>query len=464
MIPENIGLQAGAAETDILPVTLLLLVVASALILLLPRKYAALPFLLASVFIPLGQVVVVAGLHFPAFRILILAGWVRVVASGMLFNPQKAGFTVNSIDRVVIWWIVVNVIAYTLLSRDTAAFIYRMGFAYTAMGVYFLARFLIRDGDDVDRVIKLFSFSCAVLAVFMILEQQSGRNVFAMFGGVPEFTGVREGRIRAQGPFAHPIIAGTLGATLFPLFFGMLWWAKKSRMASTIGMVAALVMTITSSSATPLLALGAGIVALLFWPFRNQLRLFRWGLVIMLVGLHMVMKAPVWALIARLSVVGGSGDHRYELVNRTILHFWDWWLLGARDLESWGYLMHDTVNEYVGQAVNGGLLGLTLFITILVRCFRGIGLARKAAETDLKLERWYWALGAWLFANVVAFFGNTYFDQTIVTWYVLLAAISTVTVVSDPARLTLGNFVPASHDLKDDYAWQGAVDADEPLA
>jgi len=452
MNPENFTSQASTAETGILPVTLLLLVIASALLLMLPRKYAALPFLLASVFIPIGQVVVVAGMHFTAFRILILVGWVRVVASGMLFNPHKAGFTVNSIDRAVIWWVVVNVIAFTLLSRDTAAFIYRMGFAYTAMGVYFLARFLIRDGDDVGRAIKLLSFSCAAIAVFMILEQQSGRNVFAMFGGVPEFTQVREGRIRAQGPFAHPIIAGTLGATLFPLFFGILWWAKESRMASTIGMVAALVMTITSSSATPLLALATGIVALLFWPFRNQMRLFRWAIVIILVGLHMVMKAPVWALIGRVNVVGGSSDHRFELVNKTILHFWDWWLLGARNLASWGWLMDDVVNEYVAQAVNGGLLGLILFITILVRCFRCIGLARKVAERDLKLELYYWALGAWLLANVVAFFGNSYFDQTIVTWYMLLAVISTVTVVSNPARLRLGNVMSASHDLKGNYA------------
>lgn len=452
MNPESFNFQGSATETDILPVTFLLLVVASALILMLPRKYVALPFLFASLIIPLGQVVVVAGLHFHVFRILILAGWVRVVASGMLSDPQKAGFTVNSIDRAVIGWVVVNVIAFTLLSQDTAAFINRMGFAYTAMGAYFLARFLIRDGDDVDRVLKLFSYSCATLAVFMILEQQSGRNVFAIFGGVPELTGIRGDRIRAQGPFAHPIIAGTLGATLFPLFFGMLWWAKKSRMVSSIGMVAALVMTITSSSATPLLALAAGIAALLFWPFRNQMRPFRWGLVIMLVGLHMVMQAPVWALIARINVIGGSSDHRYELVNRTILHFWDWWLLGARDLESWGYLMHDTVNEYVGQAVNGGLLGLTLFITILVRCFRCIGLARKAAEKDPLLERGHWALGAWLFANVVAFFGNTYFDQTIVTWYVLLAMISAATVVSAPARDTLDNLVSLSDDLKDNNA------------
>ena len=425
-----LGVPAGNTPVNILPITIVLLVIAVGLILALPRKYVALPLVLASLFIPLGQVVMIGAVHFPAFRILILAGWVRAITGGMLFNPQKSGFTLNSIDRVVIVWVAVNVLAFTLLSRDIGAFIYRMGFAYTAIGAYFLARLLIRNGDDVDRVIKAFSFGCAVLAFFMTLEQMSGRNVFAMFGGVPEYTAIRGDKIRAQGPFAHPIIAGTFGATLFPLFLGILWGAKRSRMTSIIGMMAALVMTITSGSATPLLALAAGIVALLLWPFRDHMRLFRWGIVIVLVSLHMVMKAPVWALIGRISLAGGSSNHRYELVNRTILHFSDWWLLGARDLESWGYLMHDTANEYVGQAVNGGLLGLALFITILVRCFRYIGLARRASEGDLKRELRYWALGSWLFANVVAFFGNSYFDQTILTWYVLLAVVSTATASS----------------------------------
>ncbi len=432
MDPVGFRFAGGAAETALLPLTIVLLLVASALIVLLPRKYALLPFLLASLMIPLGQVIVVGGLHFMVFRILILVGWVRLIARRMLFNTREAGFKITSIDRAVLWWAFASVITFSLLYLDSRAFINRMGFAYDVIGIYFFSRFLIRDFDDADRVIRFFSFLCAVFACFMILEEQTGRNVFAMFGGVPGFTAVREGRIRSQGPFAHPIIAGTVGATLFPLFLGLRWAMKTSKMLSTVGMLAGLVMTITSVSATPLLALAAGIGALLFWPFRKKMRLFRWGLVILLVGLHMVMRAPVWALIGRVDVVGGSsGDHRYELVNQTILHFQDWWLLGARSTESWGYLMQDTANEYVGNAVTGGLLGLVLFITVLVKCFRSIGLARQASEGDRTIERRLWAWGAWLFANVIAFFGIAYFDQSKVVWYSLLSAVASV---SDPAR------------------------------
>ena len=156
MDSSTFGLQGENAQVTILPITALLLVVAIALILVLPRKYAVLPFILASLFIPLGQVVMVGTLHFPAFRILVLAGWVRVITSGILFNSKTSSFTLNSIDRVVIAWVVANVIVFTLLSKDIGAFIYRMGFAYTAIGVYFLMRLLIRNGDDVERQSSCF--------------------------------------------------------------------------------------------------------------------------------------------------------------------------------------------------------------------------------------------------------------------------------------------------------------------
>ena len=52
--------------------------------------------------------------------------------------------------------------------------------------------------------------------------------------------------------------------------------------------------------------------------------------------------------------------------------------------------------------------------------------ARQAAarEKEKKKALFIWAVGAALFANVIAFFGISYFDQTIVGWYGLLALIS----------------------------------------
>src|SRR5208282_2357750 len=56
-----------------------------------------------------------------------------------------------------------------------------------------------------------------------------------------------------------------------------------------------------------------------------------------------------------------------------------------------------------------------------------VGKARRSTR-DQKEQFFLWALGAALFANVVAFFGISYFDQTIVAWYALLAMILAATI------------------------------------
>ena len=43
-----------------------------------------------------------------------------------------------------------------------------------------------------------------------------------------------------------------------------------------------------------------------------------------IVILHLIMKAPVWALIMRLNL-SGSDYHRYQLIDHTIGNFGDWW-------------------------------------------------------------------------------------------------------------------------------------------
>jgi hypothetical protein len=60
-----------------------------------------------------------------------------------------------------------------------------------------------------------------------------------------------------------------------------------------------------------------------------------------------------------------------------------------------------------------------------------LGKARKASS-DRKQQIFLWTLGSALFANVVAFCGISYWDQTEVVWYGLLAAISAAVVI--PAK------------------------------
>ena len=111
-------------------------------------------------------------------------------------------------------------------------------------------------------------------------------------------------------------------------------------------------------------------MGLAFWPLRKQMRLIRWGLVCALVGLHLVMKAPVWALIARIDLTGSSsGYQRYQLVDMCIRHFSDWWLLGTPNYVKWGWDSWDLCNQFVAVALTGGLLALIFYIAIFSRSF-----------------------------------------------------------------------------------------------
>jgi hypothetical protein len=425
-MPERFG---GGGESQVHPVIAVATLVAGVFILFLPRKRAIAPFLAAAFLIPMDQLVVIGAFHFQMLRILIAFGWVA-----MLFRnaPGKRIFSggFNGMDKAVILWVGFTTIAVVGLWQDTSALNNQAGAIYTILGLYFFFRSFIRDQEDALQAIRTLAQVSAVIAVIMLLEQITNRNPYMLLGGSRAWTRatlmVREGGLRSLGPFQHPILAGVFGGISLPLFVA-LWWNGMNRRIALIGMVASTVITLTSQSSTPLLAYAAGIFALCLWPFRRLTRLGRWGLSIVLIGLHLVMKAPVWALIARVDLTGGSSSyHRYMLVDQCIRHFSDWWLLGVKETGSWGWDMWDLANQYVAVAATSGLMPLIFFVTILVVGFKYLGNARISAEGERPQERFIWAFCAALVANCVAFFGISYFDQTMASWYLLLAMIVAV--------------------------------------
>jgi len=217
------------------------------------------------------------------------------------------------------------------------------------------------------------------------------------------------------------------------------------------------VITVACNSSTPALGYAAGLVALCLWPARRWMRAVRWGIAITLVSLHLVMKAPVWHLISRIDITGSSSSwHRYMLVDQCIRHFGDWWLLGVKDTSAWGYDMWDTANQYVSTCDNSGLLPFLLLVAILIYGFKYLGKARRAAGRDRKKALFVWALGSALFANMISFFGISYFDQTMVAWYALLAMISAATVVRSKKE-----FSQVRYALPSDEAGVAAQAAEE---
>jgi hypothetical protein len=394
------------------------------IMLILPRKYAIIPLLISSCYVTLGQRVVIEGLDFTMMRIMVLFGWARLV-----LRKETWAIELNSIDKVIILWTLSSIISYTLLWQTSAAFINRLGHAFNTIGMYFLFRFIIKDMDDILRIIKALSIITIPLAVAMLLEKATGRNVFAVLGGVPKTTAVRAGRLRCQGSFGHPILAGTFGATLLPLFFILWVRGGRDRLISVVGGISSTIITVASASSGPVLTYIFGLVGLFGWVFRHHMRVIRWSLIFGLVALHLIMKAPVWFVIARVNVFSGStGFHRAYLIDRAIEFIDEWWLIGTKSTGHWGYNLWDITNAYLVEGIRGGLPTMILFILVIVLCFGNIGRVLQVIEDDpFAVRICYWSMGAALFAHTITFLSVSYFDQMVVFWYLLLALISTAT-------------------------------------
>ena len=424
----------------ITPLGLAFLASMGLLILVLPRRLAFLPFIMSACYMTLGQMVIIAGLHFDLIRILLLLGWIR-----LLIRREFKAFDFTIIDKLIIAFVTVSVITATILTPTMGTLINLMGLAYNTILTFFLFRFLIRDLDEIIFMLKITAIIILPLALSMIIEKSTQRNVFSIFGGVPEITVTREVRLRCQGPFAHPILAGTFGATLFPLFFAL--WNKqtKGRIFAYFGIISSTIITMMSASSGPLIAYLASLIGIFFWRLRNQMRLVRWSLLAGLLMLAVVMKAPVWYLIDRLgNIIGGTGRHRSELIDQAIKHFSEWWLLGTRYTVHWtlgesnslvvtsGNLnMVDITNQYILIGVDGGILPLILFILIIAYCFQGLGRTRRILTDQSDYRQFIpWALGCALFAHTVTFISVSYFDQMRIMWILLLSIIAFVASLS----------------------------------
>jgi hypothetical protein len=415
------------------PIALLVAVVVAAALVLLPRDRLLPPFFLVAVFLPLSQGFDVVGLDITFARFLIFTVWFRFLVRGEL------ALSWNPMDTALCLWCGIGAVAYVLLWGTPEAFISSMGQVVNYAGTYFFIRTCIRQTDDVVHLTKYMRFSVIALGVVMLAEWLTGRNAFAIFGGVPAITEIRDGHLRCQGPFGHPIGAGLFGASLVPIFVSSVV-GRYRREQSLLAIVSGILVVALAASSGPVLALVAGATAWCLWPLRRRMRAVSWGIVAALFGLHLVMKAPVWALIARASVFDSSSSwHRLNLIDQFINRFDEWWLVGTRSTEHWGFYAADVANNYVRIGVGGGVFTLLAYLLLLRRGFTSIGRAIRASN-DPAEQTLLWGLGGALTAHVIGSFGLSYWDQSAVLFALLLGLISAASSVvreASPARSKL---------------------------
>jgi hypothetical protein len=197
-----------------------------------------------------------------------------------------------------------------------------------------------------------------------------------------------------------------------------------------------------------MLMIAAVTFALLLFRLRNRMREIFWSAVAALLALHLVMKDPVYYLVARIDISGGSkGWHRARLIESSIEHLDEWWLVGTDYTRHWmptgihaNAIHTDITNHLLQMGVYGGLLLMLLFVAVLAFAFQRVGRAMRAHARAPRAQKWLiWTLGAILFGHLVNLFAITLFDQSVVFFYFILAAICAMPVSRRPAALPLAS-------------------------
>jgi hypothetical protein len=374
---------------------------------------------------PIGQVLELGPFHFTVIRLLVLGGLLRVC-----IRRERVSRGINLMDRLMLIWTGWLVADSAFHSPFSSVLIFRLGVAFESLGIYWLMRTFIQNSDDFLLVGKIVIVLLVPLMAEMLWEKQTGRNLFgSLVGGIDEYSEIRNGKVRAQGPFAHSILAGTVGAVCLPL--ALLYW-RESRKMALAGLAGSSAIVLSSASSGPLMTLMAVLGALATWTVRDKLRSIRGVIVFGIVALGLAMNDPVYYLIARIDLTGGStGYYRAALIDAAIRHLSEWWSVGTDYTRHWletGAVNPnhvDLVNHYIAMGVMGGLPLMLLFMGILYVAFTAVG---RALSPEVSVEQQFlaWTLGSILFGHATTFISVSYYDQTIVFLYLLLAGIGSV--------------------------------------
>jgi hypothetical protein len=412
---------------------ILFVLTAAVALLALPRKWAPLPLLIGACYMTYGQAVDVGPFRFTVIRMLIFVGAMRVLIRR---EGPAGGF--NRMDWLLMVWAVWAVCCSGFHKEPTETLINHLGLAYNDLGIFLLIRCFCQSEEDAVTIVQCTALILVPVALEMVFEQVAHRNLFAFLGGVDESPTMRVGRLRSQGPFAHAILAGTVGAVCAPLMIGI--W-RKHRFIAKAGLAACLLMVVTCASSGPIASLLMSAFALILWRWRHLTRQMRIAAVVGYIVLDIVMKAPAYYLLARIDLVGSStGWHRAALIEAAIKHLNEWWFVGtdytAHWLPTgvpWSDDHTDITNYYLGLGVKGGLPLMLMFMVVMWFGFRNIGTTLRAqaeAHSPVEDQFFVWSIGASLLAHASTAVSIAYFDQSVVFIYLTLALTNSLASVS----------------------------------
>jgi hypothetical protein len=389
------------------------------------RRTALLAMVAGVLYLTEGQTIDV-GINFFAVRILGIALFARV-----MLRHEFSFRWLNKIDRAFLTLYCYTAVIFLL--RSKGADLSLVAGCIDACFCYFGFRGLIRNREDLRWLLRAVALLLIPYAFLIAIERHTGISVFAFMGG-PSGGWERGGVPRCMGSFRYPVSLGTFAATFMAMYVGLFRSARDRRLAG-IAIVICLWLVIASNSGGSLTAAGVALLAWFLWHFRRDMRKIRWAIVGLLAVLALIMKAPIWYVLDRVSF-GGDSWHRAYLIDVALRNLDKWWFVGmdfSQTAEWFPYTVNgaaDITNAYLAFGINAGLVAIVLFIRVLVKAFAAVGRALAKIRTNrvgAPTAFMVWGLGVMLGVHVITWFGVSYFDQMYVIWFLELAAVVSVT-------------------------------------
>ena len=423
----------------------------AALQMALPRRWAFLPLLLAACHTPYEAQI--GG--FTVARFVIVIGLLRAAGSGSIgFNFRE------SLDRWMFLFVCVALLSSvghgSLISNP---FVFRAGLVLNVLGTYLYGRAYLINGVALEQLATGLVIVLVPFAFLMTLEKQTGRNPYVAVGAQNAESLVRDGKIRAQGPFGTPILGGTVGACSVPLFIPL--WRSRRRVAAA-GLASCVIIAYSSASSGPISTALLGIAAICLWRWRTHIRQIQIAAVLGLTVLHFIKERPIWYLMALTDFVGGStGWHRAYLIDMGMKHLGEWWLYGTDVTGNWmpyalptrvpGVYQADLTNYYLHLGVIGGLPLVFCLFAVQWTAFKRLGwkiLEMRSIGNDREFS--LWCVGATLFAHSVTFLSISYFDQMYVFFWIVIGGLPAMLSGTEDENISDPDSIhgQASHSLE----------------
>lgn len=262
--------------------------------------------------------------------------------------------------------------------------------------VFYLLVSVLRSAETIHAVLKTLVLGATIVAMLAILERRTGYNAFNHLGFIPllDFEGElggssvsRGGRLRVYGPAQHPIALAAMLVMVVPV--AVYFWHRTRRwlwLASAALLTLAALATV-SRTAVVMLAAVVIVSALLR---RAVVRPLLIAALPVAIAIHLVVPGaigslrgaffPPEGLIQDQTAFSGraSGERlapQFERIRERPLFGQGYGTRVTRGLERNARILD---NQWLGTAVEIGLLGVAAWVWLFVRFLRrSIGVARR---------------------------------------------------------------------------------------